>query len=135
MTIKNKDTIILEDSQDGFLFKENKSNLNISFNRIAFIFFVLISVCSIYLIKILYLGSQQSSLVKDQNKQIIENFRADIIDRNNNFIAKTVNTTIVGVNPNLIIDEDRLLLNLKIIFPDQDVNKIKKKLKKINISD
>ena len=130
MTMKNKDMIILEDSQDGFLFKENKSNLNVSFNRVAFIFFVFISVCSIYLIKILYLGSQQPSLVKNQNKQIIENFRADIVDRNNNFIAKTVNTTIVGVNPNLIIDEDRLLLNLKIIFSDLDINKIKNKIKK-----
>ena len=128
--MKKKDMLILEDSENGFLFKENKSNLNISFNRVTFIFFVFISVCSIYLIKILYLGSQQPSLVKNQNKQIIENFRADIVDRNNNFIAKTVNTTIVGVNPNLIIDEDRLLLNLKIIFPDQDVNKIKKKIKK-----
>ena len=130
MIMKKKDMLILEDSENGFLFKENKSNLNISFNRVTFIFFVFISVCSIYLIKILYLGSQQPSLVKNQNKQIIENFRADIVDRNNNFIAKTVNTTIVGVNPNLIIDEDRLLLNLKIIFPDQDINKIKKKIKK-----
>ena len=130
MIMKKKDILILEDSENGFLFKENKSNLNISFNRVTFIFFVFISVCSIYLIKILYLGSQQPSLVKNQNKQIIENFRADIVDRNNNFIAKTVNTTIVGVNPNFIIDEDRLLLNLKIIFPDQDINKIKSKIKK-----
>ena len=62
----------------------------------------------------MYLGLQQPSLSKNQNKQIIENFRADIVDSNNNFIAKTVNTTIAGVNPNLIIDQDRLLLNLKI---------------------
>ena len=130
MIMKKKDILTLEDSENGFLFKKNKSNLNISFNRVTFIFFVFIAVCSIYLIKILYLGSQQPSLVKNQNKQIIENFRADIVDRNNNFIAKTVNTTIVGVNPNLIIDEDRLLLNLKIIFPDQDIKKIKNKIKK-----
>ena len=128
--MKKKDILILEDSENGFLFKENKSNLNVSFNRVAFIFFVFISVCSIYLIKILYLGSQQPSVVKNQNKQIIENFRADIVDRNNNFIAKTVNTTIAGVNPNLIIDEDRLLINLKIIFPDLEINKIKLKIKK-----
>ncbi len=130
MIMKKKDMLTLEDSANGFLFKENKSNLNVSFNRVAFIFFVFISVCLIYLIKILYLGLQQPSLSKYQNKQIIENFRADIVDRNNNFIAKTVNTTIAGVNPNLIIDEDRLLLNLKIIFPDQDIKKIKNKIKK-----
>ena len=130
MTMKKKDILILEESENDFLFKENKSNLNVSFNRIAFIFFVFISVCLIYSIKIFYLGSQQSNIVKNQNIQILENFRADIIDRNNNFIAKTVNTTIVGINPNLVIDEDKLLLNLKIIFPDQDINKIKKKIKK-----
>tara|TARA_A100001015_G_scaffold108025_1_gene119819 strand:+ start:1245 stop:2933 length:1689 start_codon:yes stop_codon:yes gene_type:complete len=130
MIMKKKDILTLEDSANGFLFKENKSNLNVSFNRVAFIFFVFISVCLIYLIKILYLGSQKTSLSKNQDKQIIENFRADIVDRNNNFIAKTVNITIAGVNPNLIIDEDRLLLNLKIIFPDQDIKKIKNKIKK-----
>ena len=130
MTMKKKDILILEESENEFLFKENKSNLNVSFNRIAFIFFVFISVCLIYSIKIFYLGSQQSNIVKNQNIQILENFRADIIDRNNNFIAKTVNTTIVGINPNLVIDEDKLLLNLKIIFPDQDINKIKSKIKK-----
>ena len=130
MIIKKKDILTLEDSENGFLFKENKSNLIISFNRVTFIFFVFISVCSIYLIKILYLGSQQPSLVKNQNKQIIENFRADIVDRNNNFIAKTVNTTIAEVKHNLIIDKDRLLLNLKIICNDKYINKIKRKIKK-----
>lgn len=39
--MKNKkQNIILEDQQDDFLFKKTKSNLNISFNRISFIFFV-----------------------------------------------------------------------------------------------
>ena len=119
--------------ENNFLFEENKSNLNISFNRIAFIFFLFTIVCLIYSIKILYLGSQQPNINNNKNIQIIENFRADIVDRNNNFIAKTVNTTIVGINPNLIINEDKLLLNLKIIFPDQDLNKIKKKILKKKI--
>ena len=38
--MKNKkQNIILEDQQDNFLFKKTKSNLNISFNRVSFIFF------------------------------------------------------------------------------------------------
>ena len=32
--------IVLEESKNNFLYKRNKSNLDISFNRIAFIFFV-----------------------------------------------------------------------------------------------
>ena len=42
MIMKKKDILTLEDSANGFLFKENKSNLNVSFNRVAFIFFGLI---------------------------------------------------------------------------------------------
>ena len=37
---------------------------------------------------------------------------------------------IVGIRPNLIIDEKRLLINLKLIFPEKDFNNIKKKIKK-----
>ncbi len=127
MINKKRDKPVLEVYENNFLFEENKSNLNISFNRIAFIFFLFTIVCLIYSIKILYLGLQQPNINNNKNIQIIENFRADIVDRNNNFIAKTVNTTIAGINPNLIINKDKLLLNLKIIFPDQDLNKIKKK--------
>ena len=38
----NKDNlkITLEDQQNDILFQKNKSNLNITFNRIAFIFFI-----------------------------------------------------------------------------------------------
>ena len=130
MIKEKKEILVLEKYENDFSFKENKSNLNISFNRIAFIFFILLLVCTIYSIKIIYLGIQKPSILKSRNLEIIENFRADILDRNNNFIAKTVNTTIVGINPNLIINDDKLLLNLKIIFPDKDFVDIKKKIKK-----
>ena len=43
---KKKNNIILENINNEFLFYENKSNLNILFNRIAFIFFVLFSYAS-----------------------------------------------------------------------------------------
>ena len=39
--MNNKESkIILEEQFKDFIFQKNKSNLNISFNRIAFIFFV-----------------------------------------------------------------------------------------------
>ena len=58
------------------------------------------------------------------------NFRADIVDNNGNFIAKTVNTLIVGIRPNLIIDEKKLFINLQLIFPGKDFSNVKKKIKK-----
>ena len=40
MSNKNFERIVLENYENEFLFKKNKSNLNIIFNRIAFIFFI-----------------------------------------------------------------------------------------------
>ena len=54
-------------------------------------------------------------------------------DTNGNFIAKTVNTLTVLINPNLIIDEKKLLINLQLIFPDKDFSNIKKRIKKKKI--
>ena len=40
-----------------------------------------------------------------------KNHRADIIDLNGQIIAKTLLRSVVGIKPNLIIDENKLLLN------------------------
>ena len=130
MNEKDIENLTLESYENEFLFKENKSNLNISFNRIAFIFFVFFMVCLIYSIKVFYLGSLNSEILQKKIYPTKVNFRADIVDNNNNFIAKTVNTLTVGINPNLIIDERKLLINLQLIFPNKDFSNIKKKIKK-----
>ena len=130
MTEINGENLTLENYENEFSYKENKSNLNISFNRIAFIFFIFLMICSIYSIKIFYLSFLNSKSTQKKIDQTKTNFRADIIDNNGNFIAKTVNTLTVGINPNLIIDEKKLLINLKLIFPNKDFSKVKKRIKK-----
>ena len=55
--------IILEDDQNEFLYKKNKSNLNISFNRISFIFFIFFIIFIIYSIHLVHLGSRNSKKV------------------------------------------------------------------------
>ena len=130
MNEKDIENLTLESYENEFSFKENKSNLNISFNRIAFIFFIFFMVCLIYSIKVFYLGSLNSEILEKKIYPTKVNFRADIVDNNGNFIAKTVNTLTVGINPNLIIDERKLLINLQLIFPDKDFSNIKKKIKK-----
>ena len=126
MTEKKMENLFIENYENEFSYKENRSNLNISFNRIAFIFFIFLMISFIYSIKVFYLGSLHSKFLQKKIIQIKTNFRADIIDNNGNFIAKTVNTLIVGINPNLIIDEKKLLINLQLIFPDKDFKKVKK---------
>jgi len=130
MNEKDIENLTLESYENEFSFKENKSNLNISFNRIAFIFFIFLMVCLIYSIKVFYLGSLNSKILQKKTYPTKVNFRADIVDNKGNFIAKTVNTLTVGINPNLIINQRKLLINLQLIFPDKDFSNIKKKIKK-----
>ena len=130
MTKIDKEKLILENYENEFSYKAKKSNLNISFNRIAFIFFIFLMICSIYSVKVLYLGSLNSTIKQVKITEIKKNFRADIIDNNGSFVAKTINTLTVGINPNLIIDEKKLLINLQLIFPDKDFTSVKKRIKK-----
>ena len=59
-----------------------------------------------------------------------KNYRADIIDRNGNYLVKSVSSIDIGINPVEVIDKKKLLINLKLIFPNKDYSKIKKKLNK-----
>ena len=46
--------IFLEDQQNDFLYNKKRSNLNINFNRIAFIFFIFFIIFLIYLIHLIF---------------------------------------------------------------------------------
>ena len=130
MTEKKVENLFIENYENKFSYEENKSNLNISFNRIAFIFFIFIMICFIYSLKVFYLGSLNLKLQPKKIDYINKNFRANIVDNNGNFIAKSVDTLTVGINPNLIIDKKKLLINLQLIFPDKDFSEVKKKINK-----
>ena len=52
----NNERLVLENYENEFSYEKDKSNLNITFNRIAFIFFVFLMICTIYSIKVFYLG-------------------------------------------------------------------------------
>ncbi len=128
MSSKNFERIVLENYENEFLFKKNKSNLNIIFNRIAFIFFIFFIICAIYSVRVLYLGSLYSKIDINVTYPIKSNYRADIIDNKGNFLVKSVRTIDVGINPNLAIDKKKLLINLKLILSNKDFTEIKKKL-------
>ena len=128
MSNNNFERIVLEDYENEFSFKKNKSNLIITFNRIAFIFFIFIIICTIYSIRVLYLGSLHSKIDTNITLPIKSDYRADIIDNKGNFLVKSVRTIDIGINPNLVVDKKKLLINLKLIFPNKDFTHIKKKL-------
>jgi len=127
--MNNKRNIILEEYENEFSYKKSKTNLDIQFNRIAFIFFVFLMISVIYSIQLLHLGSLKSD-VETNYTPSIKDYRADIIDRNGNYLVKTVSSIDIGISPIEVIDKQKLLINLKWIFPKKDYADIKKKLNK-----
>ena len=106
--------------------KYDKNKLSISFNRIAFIFFCFVLILIIFSLKAFYLTGK-----KLPEKNFISSkkeIRGNILDRNNNILAKTIITRNIGINPNLVIDKKTLLLKLKILFPYKNYDSIEKKI-------
>ena len=63
--MRDKNNIILEEYENKFSYKKNKTNLNIQFNRIAFIFFVFLVISVIY----------SNLLVKNQSLHLLKKFK------------------------------------------------------------
>jgi len=127
---KNKIRFEIEDTEYSFSYK--KFDLKIDFNRIAFIFFILVLISIIFSIHLIHLGSRQSKIEKEDNLRLNSNspYRADIVDRENNYLVKTVKSIDIGINPVEIIDKKKLLLNLRYIFPEKNFQEIETKIKK-----
>ena len=130
--MNNKNKFILHDNNDEFKYNINKIAIDIKFNRVAFIFFVFFIISTIYSIHLVHLGSKKLNLSNQSNQPKVTSklSRADIVDRNDNFLAKTVSSIDIGINPVEIIDEKKLLLNLGYIFPDKDYELVKSKFEK-----
>ena len=106
---------------DSFSFKENKSYLKISFERIAFIFFVFFILAIIFSSKVILLSIKKIPEVQKIVKK--ENYRSSILDNEGNILAKSVPIINLGINPNLVINKEKLLISLKLIFPNKNFDK------------
>jgi len=122
----------IEDTEFKFAFNKSKSNLNIEFNRISFIFFIFFLISLIFSIHLLHLGSRKADTIDNGQNNIFTKklYRADILDRNQRYIVKTVSSINIGINPVQVIDKKKLLINLKFIFPNKNFIEIEKKLNK-----
>ena len=121
--------IVLENQENDFFYQKNNSKLNISFNRVSFIFFVFFLIFIIYSIHLIHLGSRKTKIenIRQNSNKL---YRADIVDINQKYLVKTINSIDIGISPSKIIDEKKLLLNLKYIFPKKDYREIKKRIRK-----
>ena len=110
----NRSKLIIEDYKSNFIFKKNKTGLNIKFNRVAFIFFVFFIIYLIYSIHLIHLGARKNKSEKINNLTPTKNklYRADIIDTNGNYLAKTVKSIDIGLKNYDIINKKKLLMSL-----------------------
>ena len=122
----NNSNLVLEEYESEFSYQRPKSNLIISFNRVAFIFFVFLIISIIFSSKAIYMGGFKK--IEKKLEILKSDFRSTILDNSGNIIAKTVITNHVGIDPKLVINKQKLLINLKLIFPNKNFNQIKKKL-------
>jgi len=127
---EHKSKLIIEDYKSDFMFKKSETGVNIQFNRVAFIFFFFFLIYLIYTIHLIHLGSRKDKSEKINNFPTLKNqlYRADIVDINGNYLAKTVKSINIGLKSSDIIDKKKLLLSLNIIFPNKNFKEIEKKI-------
>ena len=124
-------TFFFEDYAESKININNKNSnlIKVSLSRITFLFFIFFIFAFIFSIKIVYLSlsSEKNLLSKNTDKNFIK-AREDIIDRNGIILARNIDIYDAGIRPKLVKDKKKLLINLKLIFPEIDTIKIKKDL-------
>ena len=131
---KNNLTVLSENQKSDFFYEKRKSNLNITFNRVSFIFFIFFIISTIFSIHLIYLGSRNDTKIIKSNlhNSTQKLYRADVVDRNGNYLVKTVNSIDIGISTKKIINKEKLILNLKYIFPNKDYDLVEEKMEKKN---
>tara|TARA_B100001123_G_scaffold386952_1_gene461835 strand:- start:1803 stop:3524 length:1722 start_codon:yes stop_codon:yes gene_type:complete len=128
-----KKSFFFEDYKESEIIYNKKSfnSPKISLNRISFLFFIFFSLMTIFSIKLIYLSLfTEKNIFSQKNKQSFVNTRADIVDRNGVILARNTNVYTAGIRPKFIKNKEKFLINLRLKFPELNVNEIEQKLKK-----
>tara|TARA_B100001964_G_scaffold14625_1_gene15244 strand:- start:12 stop:1757 length:1746 start_codon:yes stop_codon:yes gene_type:complete len=105
------------------------SEVKLSLNKVSFIFFIFLVIAFVFGSKIIYLASiKKENYFTNKLAPSVFLKRQDILDRNNNLLAKNVKLYSAAFKPHFITNKGKLLINLKLIFPSIDIDKIKKKI-------
>ena len=123
--MNNKNNRIIISKSNTNLDNFHKDKFRINLNRVTFIFIAIFFLFILYSTRVIYLSTKTLQNSKYKTNQIN---RADIIDRNGDYISKSVFTTNVGVDPTLVKDKKKLLLKLQYTFPNKNFDMIKKKI-------
>ena len=113
--------------------KKNKKSkkLNNFQDRIYVLFFFFFSLILIFSIQIIHVSLDKKDILSEENEKFRFSLqRRDIVDRNNVIISRNINTFHAAVNPKLIKDKNKFLINLRLNFPNLPINEIKKNLER-----
>ena len=131
--MSKKKSYYFEDYNEQEITFNNKKlkSIKISINRTTFLFFIFFSLIIIFSIKIVYLSlSPKKDFFSEQLIQSSIKKRADIVDRNGVILARNTDIYSAGIRSELVKDKKKLLINLRLIFPELNSNIIKRKLDK-----
>ena len=132
--MKNKKkSFYFEDYTESELDNNKSKIVKVLLNRVTFLSFIFFSLILIFSIKIIYLSTstEKSFYSKNIKKEFLKK-RRDIVDRNGSVLATNVILYDVGVRPKLLKEKEKknLLIKLGLLFPELDLNEIKRKLNK-----
>ena len=129
--VSKKKSFYFEDYDESKIIINNKNaNLvKVSSNKVTFLFFVFFSLVLIFTIKIFYLSlsPEKNFFSKNINVSLTKE-RGDIVDRNGIIMARSIDIYSAGIRPKLVKNKKKFLINLRLIFPELDLNKIKEGL-------
>jgi len=125
----NQRSFFFEDSLETN--KKNKilKKTNNLQDRIYLLFFLFFSLILIFSIKITHISLNKKKIFNvEQQDSKFSLTRRDIVDRNGEIISRNVKTFHAAIDPKLVKDKKKLLIKLRINFPDLPIDKIEKKL-------
>ncbi len=115
----------LETNKKNKVFKKSNNFQD----RIYLLFFFFFCLILIFSIKITHISLDTRDIFSEEKqKSQFTLLRRDIVDRNGVIISRNINTFHAAIDPNLLRDKKNFLINLKINFPNLEIDEVKKKL-------
>ncbi len=100
-------------------------------DRIYILFFFFFSLILIFSIKITNISLDKKNIFNlEKQKSKFSLIRRDIVDRNGIIISRNINTFHAAIDPKLVKNKKKLLIKLRLNFPELPIGEIKTKLNK-----
>ena len=127
----NQKSFYFEDYLETNQKKKKVRNSNIPLDRIYLLFFLFLSLITIFSIKIIFISLKSFEVYNQRDHSLyFTPLRRDIIDRNGTLISRNVKSYHAAIKPDLIKNKENFLINIRLNFPNLSIKKIKKQLDK-----